>query len=443
MTKSTVTTTAKKAYVNARLLDPATRMDINGGVVVENGKIADIGAQITAASVGKNIEVIDVAGACLAPGLVDMLVHTGEPGNEHKETFITLGETAAAGGVTAIATMPDTNPIIDNVAGISYIDRRARQTKSVKHFPYAAMTVQCQGKEMTELGLLAEAGAVGFTDGLQAVGDVKLLRRIMSYSRSFDLLLLQPPMHPRLSEGGLMNGGEVATRLGLAGIAAEAEPLQVMIDLRLAKATGARLHIGPISMSESVQLIRAAKVKGVRVTCSTAPQYFTLTENDVGDYRTFTKVMPPLRDDENRQAIAEAVADGTIDIIASNHQPQDVDAKRLPFAQAAPGIVGLETLLALSLKLHHENKISLLDVLAKMTCNPAEILRLPIGRLAKGHAADMVIFDLDEPWRISNDHLHSKSKNSPYETLPVQGRVKHTILDGRHVYDGSKMANAA
>ncbi len=438
-----MSTIGKNAYVNARLLDPATKLDAKGGVVVENGKIADIGAHITKASVGSDIEVIDVAGACLAPGLVDMLVHTGEPGNEHKETFVTLGETAAAGGVTAIATMPDTDPIIDNVAGVAYIDRRARQTKSVKHFPYAAMTVQCQGQEMTELGLLSEAGAVGFTDGLQAVGDAKLLRRIMSYSRSFDLLLLQPPLHPRLSEGGLMNSGEMSTRLGLSGISAEAEALQVMIDLRLAQATGARLHIGPISLGESVQLIKEAKAKGVRVTCSTSPHYFTLTENDVGDYRTFTKVLPPLRDEANRKAIADAVADGSIDIIASNHHPQDVDAKRLPFAQAAPGIVGLETLLPLSLKLHHENKVSLLDVLATLTCKPADVLRLPVGRLTKGGAADIVIFDVGEPWRISNDELHSKSKNSPYETLPVQGRVKHTILDGRHVYDSRKMASAA
>ena len=438
-----MSTLGKTAYVNARLLDPASQLDVKGGVLIENGKIADIGPQVTKASIGSGIEVIDVDGACLAPGLVDMLVHTGEPGNEHKETFVTLGETAAAGGVTAIASMPDTDPIIDNVAGISYIHRRARQTKSVKHFPYAAMTVQCQGKEMTELGLLSEAGAVGFTDGMNAVGDAKLLRRIMSYSRSFDLLLLQPPMHPRLSEGGLMNSGEMSTRLGLSGISAEAEVLQVMIDCRLAQATGARLHIGPISLGESAQIIRKAKVKGVRVTCSTSPHYFTLTENDVGDYRTFAKVLPPLRDAENRDAIADAVADGTIDVVASSHHPQDVDAKRLPFAQAAPGIVGLETLLALTLKLHHENKISMLDLLAKMTSNPAEILRLPVGRLSVGKAADIVIFDAGEPWRISNDQLHSKSKNSPYETLPVQGRVKHTILDGRHVYDGTKLANAA
>lgn len=435
--------TGKTAYINARLLDPASKTDVKGALLVENGKIADMGAKVFDGKPPGDIRTIDVAGACLAPGLVDMLVHAGEPGNEHKETFKTLGDAAAAGGITAIATMPDTDPIIDNVAGVAYIDRRARQTKSVKHFPYAAMTVQCAGKEMTEMGLLAEAGAIGFTDGLNAVGDLKLLRRMMAYSRSFDLLLLQPPLHPRLSDGGQMNAGEVSTRLGLAGIPAEAEPLQIMTDLRLAEATGARLHIGPISMAESVQLIKAAKAKGVRITCSTSPHYFTLTENDVGDYRTFTKVMPPLRNEENRKAIAAAVADGTIDIIASNHHPQDVDSKRLPFAQAAAGIVGLETLLALSLKLYHDKKMGLLDVLAALTMRPADILRLNLGRLTKGAAADFVIFDADEPWRVDTESLHSKSKNSPFNTLPVMGRVKHTVLDGRHVFDSTSAAKAA
>ncbi|NDE89558.1 MAG: dihydroorotase [Alphaproteobacteria bacterium] len=435
--------TGKTAYTNARLLDPASRMDVKGTLIVENGKIADVGPHIETKSLANDIQIVNADGGCLAPGLVDIMVHTGEPGNEHKETFLTLGETAAAGGVTAIATMPDTHPIIDNVAGVAYIDRRARQSKSVKHFPYAAMTVQCKGKEMTELGLLAEAGAVGFTDGLRPVDDLKLMRRIMAYSRNFDLLLLQQPLHPGLAQGGMMNSGELCTRLGLPGIPEEAEPLQVMIDLRLAKATGARLHIGPVSMAESVQLIRAAKAKGLRVTCSTSPHYFTLTENDVGDYRTFTKIFPPLRDEENRKAIAEGVVDGTIDVITSNHHPQDIDAKRVPFAQAEPGIVGLETLLALSLKLYHDNKASLSHVISTMTNKPADILRLPLGRLTKGGAADFMIFDAEEPWRIENDRLRSKSKNSPYETLPVQGRVKHTILDGRHVFDGTKLAVAA
>jgi dihydroorotase len=432
----------RTAYINARLLDPTTKLDAKGGVLVENGKIVDIGAGVSAQS-AKDAKIIDLKGACLAPGLVDMHVHTGEPGAEHKETFITLGETAAAGGVTAIASMPNTDPIIDNVAGIAYIDRHARKSKSVKSFPYAALTRQCAGKEMTEIGLLAEAGAIGFTDGVRALEDIKLLRRIMSYARSFDVLILQPAIHPHLADGTLMHSGETATRLGLAGLAPEAEALQVMLDLRLAEATGARIHIGPISMAESVQRIAAAKAQGVRVTCSTAPHYFSLTEKDVGDYRTFTKVMPPLRDEANRLAIAEGVANGTIDAIASNHMPQDVDAKRVPFPQAAFGMVGLETLLPLSLQLYHQKKMGLLDVLACLTSKPADILRLPLARLAKGVAADFVVFDPDEAWDIHNEKLHSKSKNAPYEDYPVKGRVKLTVLDGRPVYNEKPLFQAA
>lgn len=434
--------TPRTAYINARLLDPATKMDVKGGLLCENGKILELGPSLKDKA-PDGARVVDVGGACLAPGLVDMRVHTGEPGNEHKETFHTLGEAAAAGGVTAIAAMPNTTPMIYDVAGVAYIDRRARQTKSVKTYPYAALTVNGEGREMTEMGLLAEAGAVGFTDGLHAVADAKLMRRIMSYARTFDLLVLQPAIHPRLSEGAMMNSGETATRLGLAGLPAEAEPLQVMIDLRLAEATGARVMLGPISMGESADLIRVAKARGVKVTASTCPHYFTLTENDVGDYRTFTKVMPPLRSETDRKAIAAAVADGTIDVICSNHCPQDVDSKRLPFAQAAFGIVGLETLLTLSLRLMDTNKMNLLDVLSRITSNPANILRLPVGKLEKGGAADFCVFDAGQPWVVENDNLHTKSKNSPYEGMPVTGRVLHTVLDGRHVFELNARAHAA
>ncbi|HVY12530.1 MAG TPA: dihydroorotase [Alphaproteobacteria bacterium] len=430
----------RTAYINARLIDPASGLDKNGALLVENGLIADFGPQLKPPD---DAQIIDAAGACLAPGLVDMRVATGEPGNEHKESFITLGEAAAAGGVTSLACLPNTDPLVDNVAGIAYLERRARQTKSVKCFPYAALTVGGEGNEMTEMGLLAEAGAIGFTDGAQAVSNLKLLRRIFSYARSFNLLVLQPATHPALSDGAQMNAGEMATRLGLAGLPPEAEPLQVMIDLRMAEASGARLHIGPISMAESVELIRSAKSRGVKVTCSTAPPYFTLTENDVGDYRTFAKAMPPLRSDENRKAIAEAVADGTIDAICSNHAPEDVDVKRVPFAQAAYGMVGLETLLPLSLSLVHEGHMKLPELLKRLTSTPADILGLKAGRLAKGAAADLVIFDTETPWKISADRLRSKSKNTPYDGFPVMGCVKHTVVDGRPVFTHKAEAKAA
>lgn len=435
--------TPRTAYINARLLDPASNLDAKGAVLCENGKILDYGPRVFDGPSPEGVRIVDTKGACLAPGLIDMRVHTGEPGNEHKENFQTLGQAAAAGGVTAIAAMPNTTPIIHDVAGVAYIDRRARQTKSVKTFPYATMTVNGEGHEMTEMGLLAEAGAIGFTDGTHAVSDLRLMRRIMAYARTFDLLVLQPAIHPRLVDGAMMNAGEVATRLGLAGVPAEAEPLQVMTDLRLAQATGARIMLGPISMAESADLIRAAKAKGIKVSASTCPHYFTLTENDVGDYRTFTKVMPPLRNESDRRAIADAVADGTIDVICSNHCPQDVDSKRLPYAQAAFGIVGLETLLTLSLRLCDTHGMSLLDLLARLTVNPAHILRLSLGKLEKGGAADFTIFDPGAPWVIVNDQLHSKAKNSPYDGLPTTGRVLQTVLDGRHVFELNAAAKAA
>ncbi len=435
-----MTAPAPILFTNARLLDPAQKLDTKGNLLVQNGQIAEIGANVTAPA---GTQTIDLQGACLAPGLVDMRVHTGEPGAEHKETFLSLSEAAAAGGVTSIAAMPTTEPVIDTVPGVAYIDRRARKAKGVKTYPLAALTVGCAGKEMTEMGLLAEAGAIGFTDGQHAVDNLRLLRRIMMYARSFDLLVLQPAVHPAFSEGAQMNSGEIATRLGLSGLAGEAEPLQVMIDLRLAEATGVRLHIGPISMKESVELIRNAKARGVNVTCSTSPHYFTLTEQDVGDYRTFTKVMPPLRTEENRKAIADAVADGTVDVICSNHCPQDVDNKRLPYVQAAPGIIGIETLLSLSLRLVHEDKMSLLDLVSRLTLQPANVLRIPAGKLVKGAAADLVAFDPDRPGKIVNEALRSKSKNSPYDGFPVMGQVVTTMLDGRIVYSNDSQAKAA
>lgn len=434
-------TSGRTAFINARLIDPASKLDQKATLIVEDGLIADFGPNVKAPP---DARVIDAEGACLSPGLVDMHVQTGEPGHEHKENFLTLGETAAAGGVTSLACLPNTDPMADNVASLAYIERRARKTKSVKCFPYAALTVHGEGKEMTEMGLLAEAGAIGFTDGANALSNLKLFRRILGYARSFDLLVLQPAVHPNLAEGAQMNSGEAATRLGLAGLAAEAEPIQVMTDIRMAEASGAHLHIGPISMAESAELIRTAKKRGVKITCSTCPQYFTLTENDVGEYRTFAKMMPPLRSDENRKAIAEALADGTIDAISSNHTPEDVDCKRVPFAQAAFGMVGLETLLPLSLSLVHEGKMKLPELLAKLTCNPANILRLKAGRIEKGAAADLVLFDPDRPWKIVADKLRSKSKNSPYDSFPVMGRVKRTYVDGRDVFtDPPPQAKAA
>jgi len=320
------------------------------------------------------------------------------------------------------------------VAVVEFLARRAREVKMVKIFTYAAVTRGLAGREITEMGLLAEAGAVAFSDGVKAVSDPLVMRRALSYARTFDLLIAQHPEEPSLAAGGVMNEGEIATRLGLPGIPAVAEPIMVERDIRLVELTGGRYHAAHLSTAAAVEQIHQAKERGLPVTCDTAPAYFALNETAVGDYRTFAKLSPPLRSEADRRAIADGLKDGIIDAIASDHAPHDQDSKRLPFAQAADGIVGLETLLALSLELYHNGHLPLLEVLRALTFGPAEILALPAGRFKKGAAADLVLFDLDQPWQIEIDNFRSKSKNSPFDGRPVQGRVLRTVVDGRWIF---------
>jgi dihydroorotase len=422
------------AYVSARLLDPDSRLDAPGAVLVEGGRIADLGPRLFADGVPEGIRRVDCGGHCLAPGLIDMRVQLREPGEEHKETIVTAGHAAARGGITSMVALPNTEPVIDDVAGVEFIARRAREAKLVKVYTYAAATRRLEGQEITEIGLLAEFGARGFTDGLKAIADAQVMRRALSYARTFDQIIVQHPEEPALADGA-MNEGEVATRLGLAGIPAAAEAIMIDRDLRLVALTGGRYHAAHVSTAAAVEAIRQAKARGLRVTCDTAPHYFTLNETAVGAYRTFAKVSPPLRTEADRQAIAEAVADGTIDAIASDHSPHDQEAKRQPFANAEPGIAGLETLLPLSLALFHQDRLGLLDMLACLTSRPATILGLPGGRLAKGAPADLMLFDPELPWLIDPDTFLSKSKNSPFDQHPVQGKVLVTVVDGRHIYD--------
>ncbi|MEA1652327.1 dihydroorotase [Nitrospirillum sp. BR 11164] len=426
-------THARTAILNARLLDPDSRLDQRGSLLIDGGKIADHGPGLFRDGVPEGIEVIDAEGACVAPGLVDLRAQVGEPGHEDNETLKTASQAAAAGGVTALACLPDTDPVIDDVAGLEFIARRAREVKLVKVFAYAGITRDLGGKELTEMGLLAEAGAVGFTDGGKAVADALVMQRALAYASIWGRPIMQHPQEPRLATGA-MNSGEIATRLGLSGIPAVAEVIMLERDLRLVEATGGRYHAADISTAESVAVIRAAKRKGLKVTCDTAPPYFTLTERDVGDYRTFFKLSPPLRTEDDRQAIVEGLADGTIDCITSDHLPWNQDAKRVPFAQAAFGSVGLETLLPLTLDLVHKGHMSLLDALAAVTVKPAAVLGLGLGRLRTGAAADLVIFDAERPWRVDAEALHSKSKNSCFDKHPVQGRVLRTLVDGRTVF---------
>ena len=426
--------TRRTAYVNARLLDPASGLDAPGAVLTEGNKIVDAGPALFKDTVPENVRTVDCLGYCLAPGLIDMRVHLPEPGNEHKESFETASAAAAAGGVTSMICLPDTDPPIDNVAVVEFIARRARETNIVKIYAYCGITRGLAGEELTEFGIVSEAGALAFTDGDHAVADARVMRRALSYAATFDLLLVQHPEEPRLARNGQMNEGEMATRLGLAGIPPCAEVMMIERDLRLVEATGARYHAAHVTTAAAIEAIRAAKARGLRVTCDTAPHYFTLTDASCAEYRTFSKVSPPLRAEEDRLAVIEGIRDGTIDVIASDHNPQDQDSKRLPFAQAEFGIIGLETLLPLTLALHHEEKIPLLDLVGSMTSAPAALLGMKEGRIAAGLPADFVLFDPDRNWSIDTQVMQSKSKNSPFDGFAVKGRAMCTIVGGRHVH---------
>jgi dihydroorotase len=423
-----------QAFVDARLIDPASGYDGPGGLIVEGETIVDAGPHVTRRALGTGHAVIDCAGLCLAPGLIDMRVQFREPGEEHKETIDSVSRAAAAGGVTSIVGLPNTEPVIDDVAVAEFVARRAREVKLVKIFVYGAVTKGLKGEQLSEMGLLLEAGVLGFTDGVAAVASARVLRRALTYARTFGALIVQHPEEPSLARNGAMNEGEIATRLGIAGIPPIAEVMMIERDLRLVEITGGRYHAAHVSTAAALEAIRSAKRRGLRVSCDTAPHYFALNETAVGEYRTFGKVSPPLRAEPDRKAVVAALADGTIDVIASDHAPHDQESKRVPFAQADFGIVGLETLLPLALELHHNGHVPLIDVIAKMTLRPAELLGLPMGRLAAGAPADLVLFDLDRPGRIEVDRFVGKSKNSPFDHRPVQGRVVRTVVDGRTIH---------
>jgi dihydroorotase len=421
-------------FCGTRLIDPASGRDAPGDLLVADGRIAAIGAGLADKGMPEGTERVVGSGLCLAPGLVDLRVQLREPGEEHKETIASASAAAAAGGVTSIAALPNTDPVIDDVAGLEFVARRAREMRKVKVYAYAGVTKGLAGKDLTEMGLLAESGAVAFTDGLNAVADARVMRRALSYARTFGALIVQHPEEPALAAGGQMNEGELATRLGLAGIPPAAEAIMIERDLRIVALTGGRYHVAHVSTAAGIDAIRAAKARGLAVTCDTAPPYFALNELAVGEYRTFAKLSPPLRSEEDRAAVAAGIADGTIDCIASDHAPHDQDSKRVPFAQAAPGVIGLETLLPVSLELVHKKMLSMLELFRRVALAPADLLGLAQGRLAVGAPADLVLFDPTRVWVVDEDRFLSKSKNSPFGGRPVQGRVLRTIVDGRTVF---------
>lgn len=416
---------------NARIIDPSQGMDELGSVVIIDGRISAIGAK---AAVRAGAEIEDCAGLVIMPGLVDACVHIGEPGGEHRETIASASRAAAKGGVTSIIMMPDTDPVIDDVALVDFVQRAARDEAIVNIHPAAALTKGLRGEQMTEFGLLLEAGAVMLCNGRHGVADSQLLRRAMTYARDFGAVVACETRDQYLASGGVMNEGLFASWLGLPGVPREAEIIPLERDLRLAALTGARYHAMKLSVPESADAIRAAKAKGLDVTAGISINHLTLNETDIGEYRTFFRLSPPLRTEDDRRAMVAALADGAIDIIVSSHDPQDVDTKRLPFADAENGAIGLETMLAAALRLHHSGDVPLARLVDAMSSRPAEIFGLDAGTLQPGAKADIAIVDLDYPWVLSKDDIVSKSKNSAFEDARFSGKVLQTLVAGVTIY---------
>lgn len=418
---------------NAKLIDPA-KNKVEQGAILFDDKIIDIGA-ITSAPDGA--EIIDADGLHIAPGLIDMRVTIGEPGAEHKETFKSAGRAAASGGVTTMVMQPNTTPIIDDQSLVDYVLRRGPdRSGGVRVLPAAALTQHLDGELMTEIGLMAEAGAVLFTNGDKPITSSRVLRRALSYATSFGALIAHRPEDPYLAEGGVMHEGELAARLGLPGIPAVAELIMAERDLALAEITGGKLLLDMLSSAQTLPALKRAKSRGVNAFASVNVHHLVLNEQDVDGYRTFAKLSPPLRGEDDRVALTHAISDGLIDVIVSGHDPQQAEDKRLPYEEAAFGAVGLETLLAGALTLHHKGDVALNTLIRAMTLKPAELLKLPTGRLTKGASADIILIDIGAPFKLDSDKLKSKSNNSPFDKKLLQGVVKRTFIAGRTVFGG-------
>ncbi len=425
----------KKAFVNARILEPAAQMDITGGLYIENQHVKAIGHDVTADNLAADVEVIDVKGKGLLPGIIDFRCQIPDPGDEAKGSLSSEGKAALAGGITSLAILPTTEPTIDSPAMVTYMRQRQYQKNDLpKIYPWGAATLKCEGQSLTEIGLMKKEGAIGFTDGHQAIQNAAVLRRALQYASGFDAFIAQHPCDAHLGKGH-MNAGSLANRLGLAGMPWQAEVIMIERDLRLLEMTGGSLHFSHISCAASVEIIAKAKEKGLDVTCDTAPPYFTMNENDVSNWRSFAKLNPPLRTEADRLAIVEGLKSGIIDFVASDHIPQDEEAKRLPFDQASFGGVGLESLLPTVLELYHKGALSLLKALALITYKPAERLNIEGGRLQKEGAADFAIVDIDKAYVFDDKALHSRSRNSPFGGRLMQGVVLQTYVNGQLLFE--------
>ena len=418
-------------YKNARLLDPASGLDIKGQLLTKKKKIVSLGEKVDAP---EDAEVVDVKGKCLCPGLIDMRVFVGIPGADYKDTILNTGEAAAAGGVTTVCVQANTDPIIDSIAHIEYLALRAKNAL-VNFVAIPAATKQMEGKQMSEIGLMAAAGHKVFGDCSTTIENAAIMNRIFKYASAYDALIVQHLAEPSLSKNGCMNAGDLATRLGLPGIPTASETLVLERDVRLLKGTKGRYHASQVTCADSIEVLKRAKDKDLNVTAGVAVPHLSLNEYAIEDYRTFMKLSPPLRDEDDRVAVVEALKDGTIDVIVSGHDPEDPESKRVPFEQAEPGVVGLETLLSVSLEMHHNGSIDLLTILSKLTSNPAKIMGLNSGVLKEGAPADLCIFDLNVPYFVDAEKMISVTKNTCFDGKPVQGRVLKTVVSGKCVYD--------
>ena len=424
----------KKYFINANIIDPHNSLNEIGGIIIgENGKFEAVGKKVNTNNIPSREKIIDLKGKYIFPGIVDMRVFVGEPGYEYKENFRTLSEAALSGGVTSVVTMPNTNPVIDNVSIVDFLKRRGRDKSKINIYPTAALTVKAEGENMTEFGLLQSKGIIGFTDGVKTIQNPRIMNRIMNSASDLKSLIIQHAEDAELSKDGMINDGIIATKLGLQGIPISAELLIIERDLTLLEYNNCRYHIAQISSANSVDIIRERKNK-VNFSCGVSINNLSLNENDIGDFKTFLKLSPPLRTETDRNALVQGLNDKTIDVIVSDHKPEDEENKRLTFAQAETGASGIETLLPLSLELYHNGSVELETIIKALTSKPAEILKINKGNLSIGNNADFCIVDINKPWVVRKDKLISKSKNTPIEDKKLQGKVLNTFVNGEELF---------
>jgi len=424
----------KQYFLNANIIDTHNSLNEVGGLIIgDNGLVEAIGKKVNKNNIPSREKVIDLKGKYIFPGIVDMRVFVGEPGYEYKENFKTLSNAALSGGVTSVVTMPNTDPVIDNVSIVDFLKRRGRDKSKINIFPTASLTKNLEGNNMTEFGLLQKKGIIAFTDGIKTIQNTRLMSRIMKSAHDLNSLIIQHAEDLELSKNGMINDGIISTKLGLQGIPDLAELVIIERDLTLLESIKCRYHISQISSKKSVEIVNERKQK-VKFTCGVSINNLSLNENDIGDFRTFLKLSPPLRTEEDRMSLVEGLNNKTIDVIVSDHKPEDEEQKRLTFAQAATGSSGIETLLSLSLELYHNGSVKLETIIQALTSNPAKILKINKGNLTIGNNADFCIVDINKPWIVKKEKLISKSKNTSIENKKLQGKVTNTFVKGVELF---------